>query len=360
MRRFNANRDGWVKVLKDAGLQFDFISYGDVEKGMLIQKGYNTLVLPMSLALSDAEIQSIQEFVSRGGIVLADTLTGVMDERSAFRDPRPMNDLFGIETGLASAQTIVDSKGEPGIQLKGAAMLSEDSETPILLKNRFGEGQAFFLNYFLDNYPLDKLEGRNQKTLDQIKSVLSEAGIEPKVTMASLNGQPISGCASYLFRNGTTQLYGLVPDKNRREKEKIQVAFEQEKTIYDVREQKLVSKGSSFVTEIEPAVPKLFAFLNGTVTSAEVKTASQVALGNEVQVQFQVNGLNEYRSVATVSIINPEGEVLQYYGSNVDIVDGKGIFSFRTALNDLTGSWRIEVTDAISGIKGEAVFELVK
>ncbi|HEX4950740.1 MAG TPA: beta-galactosidase, partial [Blastocatellia bacterium] len=32
MRRFNANRDGWVKSLRDAGLQFDFIGYGDVEK----------------------------------------------------------------------------------------------------------------------------------------------------------------------------------------------------------------------------------------------------------------------------------------------------------------------------------------
>ena len=31
--RFNENRDGWVKALKDSGLQFDFISYGDVEQG---------------------------------------------------------------------------------------------------------------------------------------------------------------------------------------------------------------------------------------------------------------------------------------------------------------------------------------
>ncbi len=34
--KFRRNLDGWVKVLQDAGLGFDFASYGAIEKGELI------------------------------------------------------------------------------------------------------------------------------------------------------------------------------------------------------------------------------------------------------------------------------------------------------------------------------------
>jgi len=77
MRRFNSNRDGWVKALRDAGLQFDFIAYGDVEQGKLVSKGYKTLILPMSIALSDKEAAAIRAFVRGGGTVIADALPGV-------------------------------------------------------------------------------------------------------------------------------------------------------------------------------------------------------------------------------------------------------------------------------------------
>ena len=54
-RDFPANRDGWVRAVKDLGLQFNFVSYEQVEKGILDTQRYRVFVLPMSMAVSPAE-----------------------------------------------------------------------------------------------------------------------------------------------------------------------------------------------------------------------------------------------------------------------------------------------------------------
>jgi hypothetical protein len=48
---------------------------------------YRVLILPYSIALSDAEARQIERFLDRGGIVLADDQTGRMDERCHWRKP---------------------------------------------------------------------------------------------------------------------------------------------------------------------------------------------------------------------------------------------------------------------------------
>src|SRR3989475_10711869 len=45
---FPSNRDGWVRAITDLGLQFDFISSEQVEKGGLTTAKYKVLVLPLS------------------------------------------------------------------------------------------------------------------------------------------------------------------------------------------------------------------------------------------------------------------------------------------------------------------------
>jgi hypothetical protein len=222
-----------------------------------------------------------------------------------------------------------------------------------LLQNRFGAGQAFLLNHFLNGYPEDKREGRNQKTLEQMKGLLQTAGISPKVRLTSLEGEPVSDCATYLFTSGSTQLYGLVPDKSKLGNQRVRISLAEEKSIYDVRGKRFVATGSSFVEEIEPAIPRLFAFVSGRASGLELETPSTARLGAEVVISFRVRHIDDYRSVATVEVTDPEGNKFPYYGGNADIIDNAGFLRFRTALNDAMGPWRVTVTDTITGITGE-------
>jgi Beta-galactosidase/Beta-galactosidase trimerisation domain len=353
-RRFNANRDGWVKILRDSGLQFDFIAYTDVEKGSLIAKGYRTFILPMSVALSDKEVAAIREFARRGGTVIADALTGVMDEHGRFRDRRALADLFGIAPAKSSRDTVVAMKGEPNAKLAGASsMLTEDGR-PLLIENRFGEGRAYLLNYFLDRYPQEKLERRQGPALEKMKRVLTAAGIQPTVKLTALTGERVADCETYLFNFGSTRLVGLVPDKDKQAPERVNIRFEQNGALYDVREKRFLGFGSSFEIEIEPAVPRLFALVENRMSRLELEGSSRARLGEAVSLQFRITSLPHLRSVAKVTVTDPRGREIRYYGGNQEITGGAGSISFRTALNDSAGTWRVTVTEALSGEKAHA------
>ncbi len=348
-RRFNANRDGWVKILRDSGLQFDFIAYNDVEKGALIAKGYRTFILPMSVALSDKEAAAIRDFAQRGGTVIADALPGVMDEHCRFREQRVLADLFGITPSKSDRDAIVAMKGEAGIKLAGAkAMVTEDGR-PQLIENRFGGGRAYLLNYFLDRYPEDKLERRQAPALEKMGQVLTTAAINPTVKLITPAGQRVADCETYLFNFGSTRLVGLVPDKENPAPQKVRIVFEQKGVLYDVREKRYLGSGSVFETEIEPAVPRLFALVETRIIGLELQQSASARLGEAVTLKFRIASSPQLRSVAKVTVTDPQGREMRYYGSNQEIISGAGSISFRTALNDSPGVWRVAVTEALSG-----------
>jgi hypothetical protein len=354
MRRFNANRDGWVKALRDAGLQFDFIAYGDVEQGKLTSKGYRTLILPMSIALSDREAEAVSEFARRGGIVIADALPGVMDEHCTFRDRRALAELFGITPARGNREAIVEMKSEPDLKLAGAKALINADGRPVLLEHATGQGRAYLLNFFLDRYPEERLEGRAGRMLERLQRVFSAAGIRPAVKLESLTGNRVADCETYLFNLGSTQLLGLVPDKEKPSVQRVRLVFNQPGALYDVRQKRFLGRSAVFETEIEPAIPRLFALIPSRIDGVELQATARSKPGDEVTINVRVAGARPLRSVAKIEVTDAAGRKIAHYGGNRDIVDGAGSFSFRTALNDPPGVWRILVTEVISGESANA------
>jgi hypothetical protein len=351
---FQADQEGWLAILRDAGLQFDFLAYSALEKGELMSRGYKTFILPMSVALSDEEIEALREFVRAGGTVIADGLPGVMDKHCRFRVSPALQELFGIEAQQADCQKVIAMQGEPGLKLKGANALLSEGRKPVLVQNRFGQGQAWLLNYFHHGYLTDKMEGRNEPALEKLKKVLEASGVRPKIGLTSLAGKPVTGCERYLFNNGSTMLLGLVPDMEKPASENVRIELGRKFIIYDVRDRRFLGEGSSFETGIEPGVPRLFAFIADRITGVELKSPVMAALGEEVKLDFSVLGASGLRSVATVSVTDPAGHEVRIYGGNRDITDGTGHASFRTALNDPSGDWYVETTETMSGEKARA------
>ena len=54
-----------VRVIEDLGLQYNFVSYEQIEAGELAN--YKVLLLPESVAMSAREARAIEEFVRAGG-----------------------------------------------------------------------------------------------------------------------------------------------------------------------------------------------------------------------------------------------------------------------------------------------------
>jgi hypothetical protein len=90
-------RHAWENMLRDSGLQYNFLSYADV-----IQSGippeYKVLILPACLALSDAECQRIMDFCRNGGTVIADDLPALWDQHGRGRPHGgALDSLFGVK-----------------------------------------------------------------------------------------------------------------------------------------------------------------------------------------------------------------------------------------------------------------------
>jgi hypothetical protein len=348
--RFNDNRDGWVKILKDSGLQFDFLAYGSVETGALLSGKYSTFILPMSVALSDEEAEAIREFVRRGGTLIADALPGIMDEHCTFRTARPLLDVFGVSASPAARETVIRSSGEDLRLTTGRSMAAENGR-PILIGHRFGQGRAYLLNYFLHGYPRQRLEGLARPELEKFSRVLADAGIKPKVRISGTTGEPVAECAGYLFNLGSTRLLGLIPDKAMTGPRRIRIGFDGAGAIYDVRRRSLVGNGTQWETGIEPGVPGLFAIVEQEIAGVEAAGGARAKPGDDVRVDFTVSGGRGLRSVARVDVQDPAGRTVHYYSSNRDVEEGKGSAHFVTALDDRPGLWRVTVTEVISGRK---------
>lgn len=114
-----ARRDKWVKELESKGIQFRFLATPQIENGAL--DSYKALILPYSIALSDAEIAAIHRFIARGGRVYADEQTGRMDERCRWRKDPPVFDR--AESALQSSSAPFGPDFLTAIRDFGAARL---------------------------------------------------------------------------------------------------------------------------------------------------------------------------------------------------------------------------------------------
>jgi hypothetical protein len=307
----------------------------------------------MSLALSRREVDAIRIFVRQGGTLIADAMPGVMDEHCTFRPERALLDVFGLELPRSTRETLASGKGEPSLRATTARSLEPGAGQRVLLANTYGKGRAYYLNYFLNTYPADRMEGKNGDALASLQRLLLDARLEPKVRILGKEGRGVSRCSAYLLNRGNTRLLGLIPDKNRVAAEQIRIEFEGASAIYDVRQKKSLGSGTRFETVIEAAVPRLFALTASPVKSLKIQGPAQVKRGEEIDLQLEVNGPASFHSVGKITVTSPSRETIRYYGKNLEIRENRGTFRFRTALNDLPGEWIVSATDVVSGVTGQ-------
>src|SRR5262249_47737060 len=146
-------------------------------------------------------------------------------------------------------------------------------------------------------------------------------------------------------KSGTTKLLGLLPEKDGLATNKVIINFDKGGALYDARQKRYLGEGSRFEVEIEPAGARLLALVAGRIPGVGLQSPPGARRGEEVTISFRVSGVKNLRSVANVIVTDAAGREAKIYGGNWDIVDGEGTISFRTALNDPAGLWRVLVTE---------------
>ena len=392
---FPANRDGWVRTIKDLGLQFDFVSSEQLEHGSLASGKYKVLILPLSLALSPAEAKKIQDFVAAGGVVIADAAAGVMDSHCAWRQTGALNELFGITAvpsdkralktgggevrvtdegarwGLAAKELSGMTTAESDIKAASGKSLIRIGETDAVITHHIGRGSTIYLNTLFDKYPklrAEKFGGANDRAL--VDTLLEHAGVRPSVQVLSTDGKRLTQAQVARYRFGDAEILTVVKDNvavagivgrdgvtiyndaalGQIARQEIIIKLPNKYYVTDVRSGKRlgytdvvhssVVVGDAAVLSLSPAENKLT--LNGPASSARGE-----------HVAFTISSSAAGPRLIRCHVFGPDGAMLQVYARTLLMNDKASTFVLPSALNDIAGSYTLRITDVVTGAASE-------
>ncbi len=342
---FLALREAYCRIVDDQGLQYNFVSYGQVQDGDLVKSGYKVLILPRSSALSAAEAANIRDFAARGGTVIADGMPGVFDEHD-HRLPSPqLAELF--DTAGAGPYTT----------------------------HTFGRGKGIFLKTPVTNYYQLRLMSKEAPVQEMFTAIFHNAGVHPRIAATDAAGKPITGLAVYTFRNGGATILGLMSNPELRVNElgppefrsnerfakpiTAHVTLPADAYVYDMRAGTSLGKKRELTVTVQPYEPSLLSLTTVPLPDIGLSVPDRAARGSDVRIGIRMLGpLAARMHTLHLDVIDPAGKVVDYYSGNLLATSDAASKLVPLAYNDAAGRWSARVHDLLSGQTKTEQFEV--
>ena len=328
-------RESFCRLIEDEGLQYNFVSYDQVEQGELMRGGYRVLMLPRSTALSSAEAQSMRNFVAQGGTLIADGQPGVFDERCKRLAKPQLQDIFSAGT--------------------------------------YGRGKAILLKSSILNYHQDRVVNKEGEAHRMMGDLLRN--IKPKFAATDASGKPHAGIEIHTFRNGAVHIVALHSNPELRIDElgppefksndrfakpaDISLDLGGEMYAYDVRAAKPMGRLSRIKVTVDGHEPSIFALSPIALPELEISSPARVPRGGMAEIGLRFAGETPAaRHVLHADVVNPSGAIVSYYSGNVAAAEGRALKAVPIALGDPIGRWEVRVKDLLSGQQKTSGFEV--
>jgi hypothetical protein len=292
--RFARVRDSFVRVIEDLGLQYNFVSYEQIEEGELLKDGYKVLLLPQSVAMSQKECQQIEAFVRAGGTVIADNMTATMDEHCRRLPRGQLDGLFGIQRSDVSWRAKAEAGALP-VTVAGAVPLQVYEpdiavttgnaryghaaacpyHAPAVIGNRVGEGRAVYLNLDMYDYGKHRLTPPSGESYrDCFRQLLQEAGVEAPVKVLNTRDNRPAACVEVWRYRGNSANYvalmrnpevdvdslgaiGYGDNTVLENTSRVQVVFAEQAQVKDMRTGESLGLTDRVTVELDPWSPTI-------------------------------------------------------------------------------------------------------
>ena len=314
-------------ALRESGYNYRYLGRKDVETGKL--KDYKVLVLPYAQALSLTEVEEIKNFVSRGGILIADFSPGIMNEFGKLLPKSPLLELFG-------------GKFEP------------------LQVNNYGRGKAVYLGDLIKGYSNRRLVGDSSQKSGFLRLLEGISKISPLVKIEDNLGGGVSAVEASLFKKDNCFYLGLLMDHKIKKKESRTVLVKLPSTfhVYEVRTSSYLGYLKQFTTALIPGRAKLFALLPSKVESIKLKLNKfNYQKGDEVRCKVIIEPIGRRHNVVRIEVLAPDGKVLPYYSRNF-LLEEKAEPAIHLSLNESPGVYKIVVKDIATGLSTTGSFRV--
>jgi len=395
------NFTAWLELLQDVGIHPALITPEEVGTPAFQDARYRVVILPKTIALSDAEGEALRRYVQGGGFLIADSQCGLFDERGRERSKPLLDDLFGIRredrrsaeargrfTPLVRAEAKagrapdllavlglrLEPSGfrpvEPGLRRLAATPLVTFGETPALLARAPAprspvRGNCLYLNVSLLDYPEVRARGGGEPLRQLLRNVLEVVGWEPEVRVLEPGtDRDLPLVAKRLFRHkGLRFLALLYPWGSRAPEEpseqKVEVRLRERPYLYDIRAGGFKARTEVFRTTLKPYQPRIYALL--PYKAEEVLVEGRVSGRNltyDITILAREQRTPTEDHVVRVELEGPDGRVRPTYTAVLVVPNGHLSALTRIGLEQPTGRWTIRVTDILTGLQAEARFNL--
>ena len=328
-------RESYCRLIEDLGLQYNFVSYGQVENGELLKRGYRVLVLPRSSALSERESKAIREFVEQGGLLIADGDPGVFDEHSR-RMPQPsLADLF---TGTHRGKVV--------------------------------RADADVLAYYQN-----RLVSKEGPVYERMGKLLAASGVRPALQVVDQSSRSVVGVETHEFRNGGVTILGLLTNPELRVDElgppefKSNERFEKPRDLrvtlpaeswgYEIRTGKALGRKSEILLTLDPYEPALFALSPVPLPALTLSAPGRIARGETARIALSTASASPAAThLLHLDVLDPAGTPVRHYSGNLLAPGGNAEKLLPLANNDPTGKWTVHARDTLTGRQESATIEV--
>ena len=317
------SRQGAQYTVEDLLYQHDFVApqqivgkvkgKGEGEQSNEFLSSYKVLFMPRILAMSDAEVAAVKAFLAKGGKAICDELPGGYDELGVKRAANPFAGVAGI------------------------AVL-----------------------------------GRNFDDLDKdcrtaVKGFLEAAGATKALGCDDMVAH--FGREAMHYVSGDADVYAVIRMPGRSEDDDaLDFTFAKKGHVYDVRAQKYLGETDRVTAKTVLPEASVFAVLPAKVTGIGISgLPAKVAAGVDLSLDFLIGGGRDGARpsqasvpsyVLHVEVVPPSGKARFHMKRNLLTEGGKAHLDFAMALNDEKGTWRLRVTEPLTGMTAEKPFEL--
>jgi len=324
-----------ARALEDAGFQYRFVAYEQIERDELKRSGYRVLFLPHSRAVSDLEAAKIIEFVRDGGVVIADILPGILTPTGAKRPASVLAELF--------------RKDKPG------AVVRHGRGSAVLVGGDFLKGY-YRLHNGRAGWP--SFEGRWREMADLLQQ---HAGLKPGVVIESKTGEMPPTEISRFHADGI-ELVGMLRSAFTKDNEThaARIRLPRKAHLYDVRGGMYLGYADACDRAIDYQA-ELLALSPYKVRSVTLQPSRRIVAGKPLRLNLAIDaesGRATGKHVLRVTVTGPDGQERRWYARNVLVSNGKATVVVPLALNEQPGTYTIRARDAMSGVTGYSTISL--
>jgi len=367
-RRLEQVQWGFMRLVEDLGLQYQVLSYEQIEQGQL--DDYRVLLLPASAALSPREAAAIRQFTEQGGLVIADTLPGWLDHHCRVLDKGLLDDLFGVRRagvpkrgGNAAIQVSMNGLDgdlqlqtyDAGLQAETAAAWAAGGDVPAVLVRDVGKGRTVVLNADICQYESLRSTGNANPVRQLMSNLLEKADVRPQARVVDKQGHPMPACEVVRFADAGLNYVAVVSDHRLADvrTQDVSIHLPAEAVVYDIRTRELLGKTKVVQRTLEPGDPLVLALTPYVVERPIIEQETHKCTPGEVSqfvVRLSLGGQAPAGShCLRVEATSPDGSCRRCDTQNVLTSQNKTTVSIPLPLNAPAGAWKLRVTDVATG-----------